>query len=113
MIPGMNPKMIKQAMKRMGIKQEEIDAREVIIKTEDKEIIVRNPEVLKINMGGQETLQITGTLEERNLEEFTEEDVETVAKQANVNKEKAREALKKRGGDLAAAILLLKADEKG
>lgn len=107
----MNPKMLKQAMKRMGIKQQELDAEEVIIKTQDKEIIVRNPQVLKINMGGQETLQISGQLEERKLEDFTEEDVETVAKQAHVTKEKAREALKKRGGDLAAAILLLKADK--
>ncbi|MAG50667.1 nascent polypeptide-associated complex protein [archaeon] len=110
MIPGMNPKMLKQAMKRMGIKQQELDAKEVIIKTEDKEIIVRNPQVLKVNMGGQETLQISGQLEERKLKEFTEEDVDTVAEQANVTKEKAREALEKKGGDLAAAILLLKAD---
>jgi len=108
MIPGMNPKMLKQAMKRMGIKQQELDAKEVIIKTEDKEIIVNNPQVLKINMAGQETLQITGQFEERKLEEFTEEDVETVAKQAKVSKEKAREALHERGGDLAAAILSLK-----
>jgi nascent polypeptide-associated complex subunit alpha len=110
MIPGMNPKMLKQAMKRMGIKQQELDAKEVIIKTEDKEIIVRNPQVLKVNMGGQETLQISGQLEERKLKEFTEEDVDTVAEQSNVTKEKAREALEKEGGDLAAAILSLKAD---
>lgn len=107
----MNPKMLKQAMKRMGIKQQELDAKEVIIKTDDKEIIVRDPQVLKINMGGQETLQISGHLEERKLKEFNDEDVETVAKQANVTKEKAREALEKKGGDLAAAILLLKADK--
>ena len=32
--------MMKQAMKRMGIKQEEIDAQQVIIRCEDKEIVI-------------------------------------------------------------------------
>ena len=40
----MNPKMLKQAMKKMGMKQEDIDASEVIIKCSDKEIVIRNPQ---------------------------------------------------------------------
>ena len=55
MIPGMNPRDMQRAMKRLGIKQEEIDAREVIIRTSDKEIIIQNPQVSKVNMMGQET----------------------------------------------------------
>ena len=52
MIPGMNPRQMQQAMKKMGIKQEEIDALAVIIRTRDKDIILRNPSVQKINMMG-------------------------------------------------------------
>ena len=45
MIPGMNPKDVQRAMKKLGIKQEEIEANEVIIKTNDKEIVIQNPQV--------------------------------------------------------------------
>ena len=41
---------MRQAMMRMGISQQEIEATEVIIKTEDKEIVILNPQVLKMNM---------------------------------------------------------------
>lgn len=108
MLPGMNPKQLEKAMKRMGIKQEEIDAREVIIKCEDKELVINNPQVSKINAMGQESLQIIGDIEERELKKFTEEDVKTVVNQVNCSEEKVREALENSDGDLAAAILALK-----
>lgn len=104
----MNPKQLEKAMKRMGIKQEEIDAREVIIKCEDKELVINNPQVSKINAMGQESLQIIGDIEERELKKFTEEDVKTVVNQVNCSEEKVREALENSDGDLAAAILALK-----
>jgi len=109
MFPGINPKMMKQAMKKMGIKQQEIDAEEVIIRTKDKEIIIRNPEVSKVNMMGQETYQITGEEEERERKiEINEEDISTVMEQANVDEETARKAIEESKGDLAEAILSLK-----
>ena len=109
MFPGINPKMMKQAMKKMGIKQQEIDAEEVIIRTKDKEIIIRNPEVSKVNMMGQETYQITGEEEERERNiEINEEDIKTVMEQANVDEETARKAIEESKGDLAEAILSLK-----
>ena len=40
MFPGLNPRELEKAMKKLGVKQEEIDATEVIIKTEDKEIVI-------------------------------------------------------------------------
>ena len=40
MIPGMNPKQMSKMMQKMGIKQEEIDAIEVIIKTPDKKHLI-------------------------------------------------------------------------
>ena len=53
MFPGMNPREVQKAMKRMGIKQEEIDAELVIIKTADKDLVIKNPHVTKVNMMGQ------------------------------------------------------------
>jgi len=105
MFPGMNPKMVKEAMKKMGIKQEEIEATEVIIKTPEKDLIIRNPQVAKVIAMGQETIQIIGAIEERETQKFTEDDIKTVAEQAKVPKEKARLALEKTNGDLAQAIL--------
>ena len=59
MMPGFNKKQLEQAMKQMGVKQENIEAEKVIIKTRDKNLVIENPEVTKINMMGQESLQIT------------------------------------------------------
>ncbi len=106
MFGGIDPKLMKQAMKRMGIKQEDIRASEVIIKTAEKDIVIRNPQVAKINMGGQESFQISGDITESSG--ISEEDVKTVAEQAGVSEEKAREALEEARGDLAEAILKLK-----
>ncbi len=50
-----NPKQLEKAMKQMGVKSEEIPADEVIIKSQDKEIVISNPQVQKVNMMGQES----------------------------------------------------------
>ena len=89
----------------MGVKQEEIDASEVIIKTKDKTITIKNPQVSKVNMMGQESFQISGEIEESTI---SEEDIKTVAEQSNVSLKEAKEALEKTNGDLAEAILILK-----
>ena len=110
MFPGMNPRDVQKAMKRLGIKQEEIDAEVVIIKTADKDIIIRNPQVSKVNMGGQETFQIAGEIEESERSgkaEISDDDVATVVEQANCTKEEALEALEESSGNLAEAILKL------
>lgn len=67
MIPGINPRDMQKAMKRLGITQQEIEATEVIIKTADAELVIHNPQVSKVNMMGQETFQIVGRVEERPL----------------------------------------------
>ena len=109
MLPGINPKQMQRLMKQMGIKQEEISADEVIIKTNEKEIIITNPQVSKVNAMGQETFQITGNIQEREIKkEIPKEDIKTVAQQANVSEEQAKKALEKTSGDLAQAILNLK-----
>ena len=111
MIPGMNPRQMRMAMKKLGIQQEEIDAKEVIIRLEDREIVISKPSVTKVNMMGQDTYQVVGEESERSLSskpEISEDDVATVAKQAGVSKEQARKAIEESEGDLAEAILKLK-----
>ncbi|MEM4336946.1 MAG: nascent polypeptide-associated complex protein [Candidatus Woesearchaeota archaeon] len=107
----MNPRQMQQAMKRLGIQQIEIEAKEVIIRTSDKELVFTNPAVSKVNMMGQTTYQIIGEPLERPLSsepEISEEDVKTVMEQANVDKKTALVAIKKHKGDLAEAILELR-----
>lgn len=106
MIPGMNPKQMQKAMRRLGIKQEEITAKEVIIKCPDKNIIISNPQVTKVNMAGQETFQIIGDISESSG--ISEDDIKTVIEQTNCTEEQAKNALEENKGDLAAAILSLK-----
>ena len=106
MIPGINPKKMNKMMQQMGIKQEEINATEVIIKTNSKNLVIKNPSVTKVNMMGQNSLQITGDIVEES--DITQEDIDTVASQANVSTGKAKEALENSEGDLAEAILHLK-----
>ncbi len=106
MIPGLNPKELEKAMKRLGIKQEPIEATEVIIKTKDKELIIRNPQIAKVNAMGQESLQITGTIEERQSSP-SEEDIKTIIEQAKVDYNTARKTLEANKGDLAQTILEL------
>ena len=107
MIPGLNPKKMQQMMKQLGMKQEEIDAQEVIIKCSDRELIIRNPNVQKINMMGQESLQITGEIEERELEKFKEEDVKLIMEQTGMSESVVREKLSENDGDIAKTILEL------
>jgi nascent polypeptide-associated complex subunit alpha len=114
MIPGMNPKQIKQMerqMKKMGMDMKDLEGvKEVIIRFEDKELIIPNAEVNLMNVMGQETYQVTGVAREVSIEEelvIPEDDIEMVANQANVSKEDAEKALIEAKGDLAEAILNL------
>ena len=110
MMPGMNPRQMKQAMKRMGIQQEDVPAEQVIIKLRDLEIVIDNPSVQKVNMMGQSSYQVSG---EEQIHKFssspdiTDEDVKTVSEQANCSEEQARKALEESNGDLAEAIMKL------
>ena len=105
MMPNLNPRQLEQAMKKLGVKQLKINAYEVVIKTKEKNLIIRDPDVTKINMMGQESLQITGTIEEES--NISEDDVNTVSEQAKVSKDEARKALEQTNGDLATAIMQL------
>ena len=110
----MNKKQMKQMerqMKKMGMKMEDLEgAREVIIRFDEKELIIDNPSVSLMNVMGQETYQIEGKAREVELEyevEIPDEDIEMVANSANVSKEDAKAALEECKGDLAEAIMKL------
>ncbi len=113
MMPGMNPKMMKQAMKKMGMQQEDIDAVEVIIRCPDKELVVTDPTVAKVKAMGTEQITVSGEITERELStgpEISEEDIKTVVEQTGASEEEAEKALEELEGDIAAAILNLKSE---
>ena len=110
MFPGINPREMQKAMKKLGIKQEEIDAELVIIKTADKDLVIKNPQVSRVNMMGQETIQVIGDItevEKNESIEIDEDDIATVIEQTNCTKEEAIDALEQSSGNIAEAILKL------
>nr|MDO8044091.1 nascent polypeptide-associated complex protein [Candidatus Baldrarchaeota archaeon] len=118
MIPRrMSPKMLKKLMKQMGIKIQEVaGVREVIIRLNDSELVVKNPQVTLMKVGGQDLYQVLGQTERRAIDEEKEleipmEDIQLVAAQAGVTIDEAKKALEQTGGDLAQAILLLKSSK--
>lgn len=104
-----NQKQMERMMKQMGMKTEHIPAEEVIIRTPDKEIVISRPDVAKVNMMGQETFQISGTVSEREAAKFSADDVRMVMEQTGATAEQARQALADTG-DIAEAILRLRRD---
>ena len=109
MFPGISPREMQKAMKRLGIRQEEIDAEEVVIKTKDKSLIIRNPQVSRVNMMGQETIQVIGDITEidNDKSRINDEDIATIMEQTNCTEEEALGALQESKGNLAEAILKL------
>jgi nascent polypeptide-associated complex subunit alpha len=124
MMPGMrgvNPRQMQQAMKKMGITQEEWDdVDEVIIVRAGKSYVFNKPAVTAVKMQGQNTFQIVGDYKivEGKVQAssgkpapkalvISEEDVELVASQANVSSAEARKALEECHGELAEAIIKL------
>ncbi len=106
----LNPRDMAKAMQRMGIQQTEVPATEVIIRGPEKDIIIQNPQVHKVNMMGQETWQITGSAVEQSKSsepDISEEDVQTVMGQTGVTHDDALIAIREAKGDLAEAILKL------
>lgn len=110
---GINPRQMKQAMKKMGITNRTIDdAVEVIIRMPNREIVISNPEINIMSMQGSDNYQITGDVSERALGEdsapvpkIPSEDIDLVMSQTQCSREKAIEALKTSDGQPAEAIL--------
>lgn len=112
MLPNMNPKQLQSMMKQLGIKNEEIDAKRVIVeKSDGSKLIVEPAHVMLIDMKGQKSLQVSGEFQEEQSEASeTQSDGDLVVEATGCTKEQAEQALKETGGDLAEAILKLKKD---
>lgn len=115
MFPGfpgkIDPRMMRQAMKKMGIEETELpNVQEVIIRFSDKEVVIAPASVTKVSAMGNISWQVQGNAAERALETkltISEEDIQTVVDQTSADKETARKEIEKQDGDLAAAILAL------
>ena len=106
----MDNRQARRAMERMGINMKEIpNVQEVIIKTTDKEMHIKDASVSEVNAQGERIFQVTGEVEEVEVERavFNEEDILLVQQQANVTREKAMAALEEADGEVARAILKL------
>ena len=111
MFPGMNPRQMKQMMKKVGMQQEEIDVKEVVFRMGNHDLVITNPSVSKINMMGQETYQVVGEVQEVSADttpDISDEDIQTVIDQTDCSKEEAKKALDESKCDLAEAIMALK-----
>ncbi len=111
MLPGMNPKQAAKMMKQMGIKQEPVPAVRVeVVMADGSRLVFEEPELLKVDMMGQEMYQLTGVPHEESADptpEISDEDVKTVMDQTGATEEEARSAIEDAGGDLADAIMQL------
>ncbi len=127
MMPGMgrvNPRQMKQAMRKMGISTEELtDVQEIIILTKTKEYVFKEAEVTVMTVQGQKTFQVVGEPEVRPRSlaiakpgaaapvesGLPEEDITLVMEQTGASREAAIEALKATEGQPAEAILKIMA----
>jgi len=103
-------------MQKMGMNVKEIEGvQEVLIKTDDKTILIEKPNVTLIKMQDQNMFQIAGGLVKETQErapaaEISAEDVKLVMEQTGKSAEEAMKALQESEGDLAKAILKLKGE---
>ncbi|MEM0149145.1 MAG: nascent polypeptide-associated complex protein [Candidatus Micrarchaeaceae archaeon] len=109
---GLDPREIKNMMKQLGIKSEEIAANRVVIEGIEKDVIVTNPQVVLMDMQGVKVFNISGNVEERPKRldiEISDADVQFVKEQAGIeDDEAARRALEESGGNIAEAVMRLK-----
>ena len=108
MFPNIDPKKMQAMMKQMGINQEPIDAKRVIIEKENENLIIDNPQVVKVDMQGKTNFQISGDISTEEKErDKSNEDIQTIIEKTGVSEDKAKEALEKADGDLTDALLEL------
>jgi nascent polypeptide-associated complex subunit alpha len=105
-------------MQKMGMKVDEIgNVSQVIIKTDTRDLVIEEPSVTMVTVQGQVMYQIAGgrvsasspVPQTPSPATPTDADVQLVAQQTGRSTEESRRALEEAGGDLAKAILALKA----
>jgi len=103
----MNPIQMQKMMKQMGMKMEEIDANEVVIRCSDCKITISNPQVIIANIMGKKVYQISGEEVKESLGP-KEEDIKLVMDQTGSDREAVIQKLKELDNDLAKVIMELK-----
>lgn len=114
----LNPREQRRMMQRMGMNMDSIpEVKQVIIKTNNKDITIEQPEVAILEMQGQKIFQVIGGKVIEKASEQTvpvaskilisEADIQLVADQTGKSVDEAKKALEECEGDLAKAILLL------
>ena len=124
---GLNPRKMKQMMEQMGIDIQEIDAEEVVIRTDEEELVFTDADIQRMDAQGQQTYQVIGEPETRERggadgdraaadedgddeagdDGIPQSDVDIVVQRTGASEGDAREALEAADGDLAAAIARL------
>ncbi|MCC6032690.1 MAG: nascent polypeptide-associated complex protein [Desulfurococcaceae archaeon] len=111
-----NPRELKRRMKQLGIDVEELkEVKSITIEFSDKELIIREPQVVVMKFQDQKIYYVSGGVEEVSSKEvsvesaqaISEDDVRFVMEQTGASREEAIEALRKAGGDIPQAILML------
>ncbi len=104
-------RQLRRMLDKMGLNMKELgNVEEVVIRTNDKEIIIKSPAVAELKSEESTIYQVVGEdieEKEREVPKFSDEDVMLVSQQAGVSKEVAIKALTETKGDLAKAILAL------
>jgi nascent polypeptide-associated complex subunit alpha len=111
------PRDLERQLRKMGLKVEELrGVKLVLIETDDKEIMIEEPQVLVMALKDQKIFQVIGTKvkevreaetkKEETVISISEDDIKFVAEQAGITYEKAKEILEKAGGDIAKALML-------
>ena len=122
MFGGMNPKKMQAMMKQLGVNQTDLDAERVVVEMKDgTKLIVEEPSVAKVSMGGAESLQVSGRfVEESGVSDpevqgtsgssggdtLEDEDVKMVMEKTGKSEEEVKKVLEA-NSDLAEAIVAL------
>lgn len=105
----MNQEQMQKMMKQMGMRMEEVDASEVIIKCSENQIRIKHPQVIIANIMGKKVYQISGPESIEKLgKEISDEDIKIVMEQTGKDKDTVEKTLKDMDHDLAKVILELK-----
>lgn len=104
----MDPRKMARMMDSLGIKNEDVEARRVVIeKFDGSKIIVMPASVTKISMQGNDSFQVSGTVSEE-AGGPSDEDIKMVAEASGKSAQEAKAALEECKGDIAQAIMKLK-----
>jgi len=106
MTGGKDPKKVADMLKKMNINIREVKAEEVVIKCNDKNIIISKPEIMIADLMGKDVYQISGEVSESIS--INEKDIEFVMEKTGKDRDTVVKKLEELNNDLVKAIMELK-----